>query len=270
MINARHSHGNAYGVFISPEGTRTITGGNTPGNDRITLRPEGRQNTSNSCALTSSRLKSSVTSRYFPAKPLIENHNVVPSFSPGLAVQRPTPGKLSHKIQPLISREGGPREARIRTAANSPKIQHCFPHPQTNPHPKSTLAHPKSTVELGHEPLIRVENGLRSPLSPTSYRPKSGPKIRESNQNQTATNRKKISLLLSARSLFHPSSSIFVWLPYASLCQPLPAYPHPCFFRGGSSLYGPYAVARSRPVTASRGQFAPGRRVLRKKIVYFL
>jgi hypothetical protein len=130
-----------------------------------------------------------------PPQPLTKNHNGVPSFSPGLAAQRPTPGNMSHKIQPLISRECGPREARIKTAANSPKIQHYFPHPQTNPHPKSTLAHPKSTVDLGCELLIRVENGLRPPLSPTSYRPKSGPKIRESNQNQTVTGQKNLSCL---------------------------------------------------------------------------
>ena len=132
-----------------------------------------------------------------PPQALTENHNGVPSFSPGLAAQRPTPGNRSSKIQPLISGECGPREARIKTAVNSPtiqnstlKIQHYFPHPQTNPHPKSTLAHPKSTVDLGCEPLIRVENGLRPPLSPTSYRPKSGPKIRESGQNQTAAYQK--------------------------------------------------------------------------------
>jgi hypothetical protein len=46
-----------------------------------------------------------------------------------------------------------------------------FPHPQTNPHPQSTLAHPKSTVDLGCEGLIKFENGLRPHLSPTCYRP---------------------------------------------------------------------------------------------------
>jgi len=146
------------------------------------------------------RVNAGMRASYFPAKPLIENHNVVPSLSPGLAAQRPTPGKLPHKIQPLISRECGPREARIRIAANFPKIQnstlkiqHCFPHPQTNPHPKST-------VDLGCEGLIRVENGLRAPLSPTCYRPISGPKIKESNQNQTATHQK----IYSASPLFLP------------------------------------------------------------------
>ncbi len=98
---------------------------------------------------------------YSPPQALTKNHNVVQSFSPGLAAQRPTPGK-SHKIQPLIFRECGPREARIKIAANFPKIQHCFPHPQTNPHPKST-------VDLGCEWSIRVENGLRPPLFPSSY-----------------------------------------------------------------------------------------------------
>ncbi len=33
------------------------------------------------------------------------------------------------------------------------------------------IPHPKSTVDLGHEPLMRVENGLRTPLSPTAYKP---------------------------------------------------------------------------------------------------
>ncbi len=59
-------------------------------------------------------------------------------------------------------------------------------------HPPAS-SYPKSTVDLGCEPLIKVENGLRSPLSPTCYRPISGPKIRESNQNQTVTNRKILS-----------------------------------------------------------------------------
>ena len=139
-----------------------------------------------------------VRASYFPAKPLTENHNVVQSSSPGLAAQRPTPGKLSHKIQPLISRECGPRAARIKIAAHSPqiqnltfKIQHCFPHSPTSPHPKSTLAHPKSTLDLDCEGLIKVENGLSTPILPHCYLPISGPKIRKSNQNQTATSQKK-------------------------------------------------------------------------------
>jgi hypothetical protein len=175
------------------------------------------------------RVSAGVRASYFPAKPLIENHNVVPSLSPGF-----------------------PREA----AANSPtiqnstlKIQHCFSHPQTNPHPKSTLAHPKSTVDLGCEGLIRVENGLRPPLSPTYYRPKSGPKIKESNQNQTATNQKIYfaSLIIPAsRSILPPSPSTaneefqvktrplfrHPILPYSTLCQPILPIFDPSFFTG--------------------------------------
>jgi hypothetical protein len=71
-----------------------------------------------------------------------------------------------------------PREARIKITANfskiqnsTLKIQHCFPHPPTHPHPKSTLTHPKSTVDLRCGPLIKVENSLKPPLSPTCYRP---------------------------------------------------------------------------------------------------
>ncbi len=129
MVNARDSHGNAYGPFISPEGWRTLAGGNTPGNRPTTLRPGG--------ALESI---------------------------------------VGYPIRPI-----------------SPICPIPLHHPQTNPHPKSTLANPKSTVDLGCEPLIRVENGLRPPLSPTCYRPISGPKLRESNQNQTVTNQKILS-----------------------------------------------------------------------------
>jgi hypothetical protein len=41
MVNASDSHGHAYGVFISPEGWRTLAGGNTPGANPIFLHPGG-------------------------------------------------------------------------------------------------------------------------------------------------------------------------------------------------------------------------------------
>jgi hypothetical protein len=212
MVNAIESHGNACGILISPKSWRTLAGGN----DRETLRPEKAPESALSCPIRPISPIRPIpphlgvsASRSLPTwSALIENHNVVPSLSLGLAAQRPTPGKLSHKIQPLIPK---PREARIRTAANSPKIQnstlkiqHCFPHPQTNPHPKST-------VDLGYEGLIRVENGLRSPLLPTGYRPISGPKIKESNQNQTATHQKTY----SASPLIPASRSKYL-LPFPS------------------------------------------------------
>ena len=78
--------------------------------------------------------------------------------------------------------KSSPHSATLRTSINRL---------QTNPHPKSTFAHPKSTVDLGCEPLIRVENGLRPPPSLTPYRPISTPKIRGFNQTQTVTDQKK-------------------------------------------------------------------------------
>jgi hypothetical protein len=140
MVNARDSHGNAYRVFISPEGWGTLAGGNTPGNRPTTLRPGGVLE---------------ITAGY-PIRPI-----------------RP--------IRPILPH-----------------------HPQTNPHPKST-------VDLGCEGLIWVGNGLRPPLSPTSYRPISGPKIKESNQNQTATNQK----IYSASPLIPASRSKYL-LPFPS------------------------------------------------------
>jgi hypothetical protein len=113
-----------------------------------------------------------------PPQALTENPNGVQSSSPGLPAQRPTPGNMSHKIQPLISRDCGTREARIKTTDNSLKIQNstlkiqrCFPRSQTISNPKSTRACPKSTVDLSCEPLIKVENSLRSSLSPTRHKP---------------------------------------------------------------------------------------------------
>ncbi len=89
-----------------------------------------------------------------------------------------------------------------------PSLQMTYP--QTKANPTSTLAHPKSTVDLGCEQLIRVENGLRSPLSPTRYRPISGPKIKESNQNQTAAHQKiySASLLIQVEKIFSSLSRI--------------------------------------------------------------
>jgi hypothetical protein len=121
MVNARDSHGNAYGGFLSLEGWRILAGDNIPGNSPVALHPE--------------RVLESTVG--YPIGPI-------------------------RRIRPI------------------------------SPHPKSTLPHPKSTVDLGCELLIRVENGLISPLPPTSYRPISAPKIRGFSQNQTVTDRKKL------------------------------------------------------------------------------
>jgi hypothetical protein len=80
MVNAGNSHGNAYGLFINPEGWRTLAGGNTPGICSIFLHPGGVPEGAHRC----------------PISPI-------------------------RAIHPIRS------------------------------HPKSTLAHPKSTVDLGCE-----------------------------------------------------------------------------------------------------------------------
>jgi len=188
----------------------------------------------------------------FTPQALIENHNVVPSLSPELAAQRPTPGKLSHKIQPLISREGGPREARIRTAANSPKIQnstltiqHCFPHPPTNPHPKST-------VDLGCEELIRVENGLRAPLSPTCHRPIIWPENKGIKPKSNRHKPKNLSRLIDSdcelRSLCCllwevPGPSTFFRHPFCTLRNSTQHPPPRAFFWRVQSRFNPFLHA---------------------------
>src|SRR5580698_2336479 len=64
-----------------------------------------------------------------------------------------TPGICSISLHP-----GG-----VPESADGYLIRPISPIRPIPPHPKSTLAHSKSTVDLGHEPLIKVENGLRPP-----------------------------------------------------------------------------------------------------------
>jgi hypothetical protein len=168
---------------------------------------------------------------------LTENPIGVPSFSPGLAVLRPTPGIDHHKNKTQCRR---PRAAlqseRVSIfAALTPLpgsfLPH-FAHPQTNPLPKSTLAHPKSTVDLGCEELIRVDNGLNSSPSPTRYRLKSGPKIKKFNQTQTVTGRKILPLVVSHGG--RPQGPILCLILYptqlhATLGNPTQHPPTPAF-----------------------------------------
>jgi hypothetical protein len=116
-----------------------------------------------------------------------------PTESPGRAADS-SPGSASLRAQPWVkiykssaADSEAARSAKFICGSPIRPISRIRPIP---PHLKSTFAHPKSTVDLGCERLIWVENGLGSPLSPTSYRPISAPKIKESNQTQTVTGRK--------------------------------------------------------------------------------
>jgi hypothetical protein len=122
----------------------------------------------------------------FPPQALTNNHNVVQSFSPGLAAAA-YPGCAVQNDSTLKELNHSP----LLVLAPATIAGQSLSLP-THPHPKSTLAHPKSTVDLGCELLIKVENSLISPLPPTSYRPISAPKIRGFSQNQTVTDRKKL------------------------------------------------------------------------------
>jgi hypothetical protein len=98
----------------------------------------------------------------YSAKPLIKNHNVVPSFSPEgwrTLAGGNTPGNDSETLRP----EGSPESIVGHPIRPISPIRPIRPHP-------------KSTVDLRRKPLIKVENSL----SPTRYRPKSGPKSKES------------------------------------------------------------------------------------------
>ena len=92
-----------------------------------------------------------------------ENPNGVQSFSPGLPrVAAATLGYISQN--PTANFEAA-RSAKFICGYPIGLIRPIPPH-----HP-STHPHPKSTVDLEFEPLIRVENGLLPPLPPTCYRP---------------------------------------------------------------------------------------------------
>jgi hypothetical protein len=115
---------------------------------------------------------------------LIENHNVVQSFSPGL-----------------------PREAAATLGGTSQRPISPIP------------PRPKSTVDLQCEPLIKVENGFRPPIPQPVTNQQSGPKIKESNQNQTVTNRKILSLISAHGG--YPQAPFCKTNPFLKIPNPL-------------------------------------------------
>jgi hypothetical protein len=207
-----------------------------------------------------------------------------------------SPGSASLRAQPWVEFLKSPsadpeaaRSAKLIYGHEIPsQIQHCFPNSQTIPHPKSTLAHPKSTVGLGCELLIWGKNGLRPPLSLTCYRPKSGPKTKESNQNQTAANQKIYSaspLIPASRSkclLPFPSRaneefqvktrpiSRHPILPYSTLCQPILPIFAPSFFTGHNqgSLF--ITIFRFKGIQSNSKRFKAIQRYLTSSFFLFL
>ena len=93
-----------------------------------------------------------------PPQALTENHNVVPSFSPGLP--REAAATLGGTSQNSTADCEAARSAKSICLCPIRPISHI-----------RLIPLPKSTVDLGCGPLIKVENGLKPPLSPTSYRP---------------------------------------------------------------------------------------------------
>ena len=105
-----------------------------------------------------------------PPQALTENPNEVQSFSPGLP--REAVATLGGTLQNLTADLEAARSAKFICGYLINPIRPIPLHyPPTNLHPKSTFAYSKSTVNLGCEPLIKVENGLRPPLPPTRHKP---------------------------------------------------------------------------------------------------
>ena len=146
MVNAGESHGNACGLFISPEGWWILAGGNDP----ATLHPGGV-------------LESAAG---YPIRPI-------------------------SRIRPIWSHY---------------------------PHPKSTFA-------LKYEPLMRVENSLIPPLSPTSYRPIIRPKNKGIKPKSNRHKPKKFYHWLQRMATVHRNPTP----ANARYCQPTPATPLPLF-----------------------------------------
>ena len=117
--------------------------------------------------------RAGVKTSYPSAKPPTKNHNVAQSFSPGLPrIAGVTPGKTFQN--PAADCEAA-RSAKFICGHPIRPISPIRPippsHPPTHSHSKSTLAHPKSTVDLGCEPLIKVENSLLPALYKPLIRP---------------------------------------------------------------------------------------------------
>jgi hypothetical protein len=145
--------------------------------------------------------------------------------------------------------------------------------------PQSTLPHPKSTVDLGCEGLIKVENGLVQTSPPTCHRPK----IRPENKGiKPITNRHKpknfiislcalwpsampVSFVTFCEKFRGISSILFKAIPaYCSLFQPF--WPPP----GGSFFWRLACRAKALRRRACRAEVSERRRMaVRKDCICF-
>ena len=83
MVNARESHGNSYGVFISPEGCGTLAGGKTPGYRAVTLRPGRALESTIACPIRFISPIRPIPSRHPGCEPLIRvEHSLKSPLSP--------------------------------------------------------------------------------------------------------------------------------------------------------------------------------------------
>jgi hypothetical protein len=169
-----------------------------------------------------------------PAQPaLIENPNEVQStlhsiatedgsFSPGLAREAvATPGNVpqSSAADPEAARSANQKLRNIIEAILGRDRPLSMPRPPTNPHLKSTLPNPKSTVDLGCEPLIRVENTSLPSILPDRrhlFASTTTQHLRRANRTPTAAHQKtySASLLIQVekRTLeFGPSLELGSW-----------------------------------------------------------
>ena len=140
-----------------------------------------------------------VRESYSLAKPLIKNPNGVQSFSPGLPrVAAATLGGTS-KIPTANCKAA--RSAKLISGHPIRPIRRIRP----------ILPRPKSTIDLGCEPSIKVDYSLGSPLSPALYKPIIRPENKEIKPKSNPYKPKKFlttSLIKRKKISSTPGSSI--------------------------------------------------------------
>jgi hypothetical protein len=214
MVNARNSHGNVHDIFLSPEGSRKLAGGNTAGNRLVALRPGGSPESSAGYSISPiNPICPIIPSGHHVCKPLIK---VDPSLS--RTHHKPLSGQKirgSNQNQTVTDQKNYYQSLRL-TAARKDTLR------------KLTQLH----ANLRNTPTPPYfSSGARNPKNRNTYSSRFfGSRRFKPIQGNSS---------LFKRFYLH---HFFIFMRYCAFCHSLPACPIPSFFLRLALRKGPLII----------------------------